>query len=329
MLEKIKNFIIKRNVLFILALLIIFFSIRAGDYFLTGLNIHNVARQIAFNVPLALALTIVLIAGGIDLSVGSVLSMAAAITMDLQPHGAYLAVLVALLFGALIGLINGLLVTKGKIVPFIATLGTMTLVQGVMLTYTQQQPIAGTNEAFTFWGGGSIGFFPTPFILVIIISIFISLVLRYTQFGRNLYSVGGNAEAAFLSGIKVDSTKLFSFIISGILAAISGILIASRLNSSTVHIGLDSVNLAIAGAIMGGASMTGGKGDVLGAFMGILTLGILINGMNLMGVNTYYQIGIRALILIIVVVIDAITAIRQKKKLEQQAHGEFLRNQAQ
>lgn len=324
MLEKIKNFLIKRNVLFLLVLLIVFFSITTGDYFLSGVNIHNVARQISFNVPLALALTVVLIAGGIDLSVGSVLSMAAAITMDLQPHGTYLAVLIALLFGALIGLINGLLVTKGKIVPFIATLGTMTFVQGVMLTYTQQQPIAGTDKAFVFWGDGSIGFIPTPFVIVVVISAFISIVLRYTQFGRNLYAIGGNRDAAFLAGIKVESTQLLSFIISGVLAAISGILIASRLNSSTIHIGLDSVNLAIAGAIMGGASMTGGKGDAFGAFMGILTLGILINGMNLMGVNTYYQIGIRALILIAVVVIDAITAIQQKKKLEQQAHRESL-----
>jgi ribose transport system permease protein len=322
MIEKIRNFINKRNVLILFLLLTMLFSVTVGDIFLSGINIHNVSRQISFDVPLALALTVVLIAGGIDLSVGSVLSMAAAITMDLQPHGTYLAVLVALLFGAFIGLVNGLLVTKGKIVPFIATLGTMTLVRGLMLTYTKQQPIAGIDKAFTFWGDGSIGFFPTPFILVIVISILLSIVLRYTQFGRNLYAVGGNKEAAFLAGIKVNQTKLFAFIISGVLSSISGVLLASRLNSSTIHLGLDSVNLAIAAAIMGGASMTGGKGDVFGAFMGILTLGILINGMNLLGVNTYYQIGIRALILIAVVVIDALSALRLKQKLEEQAYGE-------
>ena len=242
--------------------------------------------------------------------------------MKMQPSGTYLAVIVALLFGASIGAINGILVTKGKIVPFIATLGTMTLVRGIMLTYTMQKPISGKDEAFQFWGGGSIGIVPTPIIIVLLVALVLFIVLKYTQFGRNLYAVGGNSEAAFLAGIRVNKFKFFAFVISGFLSAISGVLLASRLNSSTPHIGLDSANWAIAAAIMGGASMVGGKGNVFGSVLGVVTLGILVNGMNLVGVHTYFQIGIRAMILLVVVIIDAISALNLRKRLEKQAYGE-------
>jgi ribose transport system permease protein len=322
MIKKIGQSILKQNIIILLALLIIIFSVAVGNLFLNPQNIHNLARQISFDIPLALALTVVFIAGGIDISIGAVLSMSAAITMKMQPSGTYLAVLVALAFGCMIGALNGLLVTKGKIVPFITTLGTMTLVRGMMLTYTLQKPISGTDEAFQFWGAGSVGAVPTPIIVVLIIALILNLVLKYTRFGRNLYAVGGNAEAAFLSGIRVMRFKFFAFVISGFLASISGVLLASRLNSSTPHIGLDSANWAIAAAIMGGASMLGGKGSVFGSVLGVITLGILVNGMNLVGVHTYFQVGIRALILLTVVIIDAISSLNLRKRLEKQAYGE-------
>lgn len=321
MLAKTRQFVLQQNVVILLLLLIVFFALTTGDLFLNGQNIHNIARQISFDIPLALALTIVLIAGGIDLSVGSVLSMAAALTMGLQPYGTWLAVLVALLFGAAVGLVNGLLVTKGRIVPFIATLGTMTVVRGIMLTYTRQQPIPGHDAAFTFWGAGSLGPIPVPILIVLAICVAVHILLAYTQFGRNLYAVGGNLEAAFLAGIDVVRNKVLAFVLSGLLAAVSGVLIASRLNSSTVHIGLDSGLWAIAAAIIGGASLTGGKGSVLGAVLGVVTLGVLVNGMNLLGVHTYYQIGIRAIILISVVAVDALSAANLRKKLVMQSYG--------
>ena len=288
---------------------------------MNSVNIHNIARQISFDIPLALALTTVLIIGGIDLSIGSVLSMSAALTMSLQPHGTYFAVLVALLFGILIGTINGLLVTKGKVVPFITTLGTMTLVKGIMLTYTKQQSIAGIDESFTFWGDGSIGVIPTPIIVVLIVALILHMILKYTKFGRNLYAIGGNSESAYTAGINVEKNKIFAFMISGFLAALSGVLLASRLNSSTTQLGLDSTNWAIAAAIMGGASMAGGRGKVFGTIIGVASLGILINGMNLIGVFTYYQIGIRALILITVVAVDAVSASKIRENLQLQAYG--------
>ncbi len=321
MWAKTRHFVLRQNVVILLLLLVVFFSLTIGSLFLNGQNIHNVARQISFDIPLALALTIVLIAGGIDLSVGSVLSMAAALTMGLQPYGSWFSVTVALLFGAGVGLVNGLLVTKGRIVPFIATLGTMTVVRGIMLTYTRQQPIAGSDAAFTFWGAGSLGPIPVPILIVLALALLVHLLLTYTSLGRNFYAIGGNNEAAFLAGIDVLRNKVLAFVLSGLLAAVSGVLIASRLNSSTVHIGLDSGLWAIAAAIIGGASLTGGKGSALGAVFGVITLGVLVNGMNLLGVHTYYQIGIRAIILITVVAIDALSAMNLRKKQMMQAYG--------
>jgi ribose transport system permease protein len=321
MLKKITQSILQQNVIILFLSLVLVFGIFKGDLFLNSVNIHNIARQISFDIPLALALTTVLIIGGIDLSIGSVLSMSAALTMSLQPHGTYFAVLVALLFGILIGTINGLLVTKGKVVPFITTLGTMTLVKGIMLTYTKQQSIAGIDESFTFWGDGSIGVIPTPIIVVLIVALILHMILKYTKFGRNLYAIGGNSESAYTAGINVEKNKIFAFMISGFLAALSGVLLASRLNSSTTQLGLDSTNWAIAAAIMGGASMAGGRGKVFGTIIGVASLGILINGMNLIGVFTYYQIGIRALILITVVAVDAVSASKIRENLQLQAYG--------
>lgn len=321
MWNKVRKFILQQNTVILLIGLIIIFSLLIGKYFLQVGNIQNIARQISFNIPLALSLTVVLIVGGIDLSVGSVMAMSAALTMGFQPFGTYLAVGIALLFGLLIGTLNGFLVTKGKIVPFIATLGTMTLVNGIMLTYTRQQPIAGKDDAFTFWGSGSLGPIPMPIIIVLIISLLLHVVLQYTKFGRNLYAVGGNMDAAFLSGISVERFKIYAFMISGLLAAICGVLLASMLNSSSTQIGADAALWAIAAAIIGGASMTGGKGNVLGALLGVLTLGILVNGMNLLGVSTYYQIGIKAIILITVVTIDAISVLNLRKRLARQSYG--------
>jgi ribose transport system permease protein len=320
-MKRLKQILLQHNVIILLTILILFFSITIGKYFLTGINLHNLSRQISFDIPLALALTFVMIAGGLDLSVGSVLSMGAALTMGLQSNGTVFAVLVAMAFGVAIGFINGMLVTKGRVVPFIATLGTMTFVRGVMLTYTKQRPIAGTSEAFTFWGAGSIGFIPVPIIIVLIVCLILHILLKYTKIGRNMYAVGGNADAAFLAGINIFRTKLFAFMVAGGLSALSGILLASNLNSSTVHLGLQSNLWAIAAAIIGGASMTGGKGNVLGAILGVVTLSILTNGMNLIGVRSYYQIGIRAIVLISVVSIDAISAMNIRKQQLMQAYG--------
>lgn len=306
---------LRQPVVVLFMVLFIVFSVSVGELFVSPVNMENVARQISFDLPVALSLTTVLLAGGLDLSVGSVMSMAAALSIGMQAHGTAVAVVLALAFGVLVGAVNGILVTRGGIVPFIATLGTMTLVNGIMLTYTGQRPFAGHDEAFTFWGSGSIGPVPTPFILVIIMLGLLHLIFRYTKFGRNLYASGGNAEAAYLAGIGVQRTRFVSYLLSGFMAAVSGVLLSSLLNSSSPHIGLDTPLWAIAAAIMGGASLLGGRGSAVGTLFGVLSLGILANGMNLLGVHTYYQIGIKALILIFVVALDAVLTSNTRKKL--------------
>jgi ribose transport system permease protein len=317
LLQKSARFIVQRSVVILFVLLFALFSIAAGDLFISPINLENVSRQISFDLPVALAMTTVLIAGGLDLSVGSVMSMAAALTIGLQPLGTYLAVLIALAFGVAVGAVNGFLVTRGGIVPFIATLGTMTLVNGIMLTYTGQRPLAGHDDSFTFWGNGSVGPLPVPLFLAVFILVVLAILYRYTKFGRNLYASGGNVEAAHLAGINVARSRMMTYLISGLLAALAGVLLSSLLNSSSPHLGLDTPLWALAASIMGGASLLGGRGTPIGALFGVLSLGILANGMDLVGVPTYFQIGIKALILILVVALDAIITQNLRKRLRR------------
>ena len=299
--------LLQRQTASVLALvLFVVFAATTGDLFLSAGNLENVARQIALDAPLALGQMIVLIAGGIDISVGSTLSMAAALAIGLQPYGTWLAVLVALLFGAVVGLANGLLVTRGRIVPFVATLGTMSLVRGILLTYTRQQPLSGTDEVFTVIGGGSFGSVPVPLLVVAVLLALGWVFLERTRAGRDLFSIGGNKEAAFLAGVRVERGLVLAFVLSGTLAAVAGVLVAARLNSASVQLGNDSPLLAISAALIGGASLLGGRGRLTMAFIGVAALGILANGMNLLGVPTYHQIAIRALVLIAIVGADAL-----------------------
>lgn len=291
------------------------FSLSASDYFLAVGNLENVARQISLDAPLVFGQAIVLIAGGIDISVGSTMAMAAALTIGLQPWGTLTAVIAALAFGALAGAFNGFLVTKGRIVPFVATLGTMSVIRGLLLTYTKQQPISGTDDAFTWWGGGSIGIVPVPLVITLLLLAALAVFLRRTRAGRNLYAIGGSRDAAYLAGIAVGRYQFLAYVLSGTLAAVSGVLLASRLNSATVQLGNDSALLSISAALIGGASLLGGRGAILGAFLGVLALGMLTNGMNLLGVDTYYQIAVRAAILIAVVAIDAFSMTMARRRL--------------
>jgi ribose transport system permease protein len=299
----------------IVAALFVIFALSAGEYFLTLHNLENVARQISLDAPLVFGQTIVLIAGGIDISVGSVMAMAAALAIGLQPYGTGLAVVGALGFGVAVGFCNGFLVTKGRIVPFVATLGTMSVIRGLLLTYTQQQPLSGIDDAFAWWGGASVGLVPVSLLVTFALLLLLSVLMQRTRAGRNLYAIGGNRDAAYLAGIAVERHQLLAYVLSGLLAAISGVLLASRLNSATVQLGNDTPLLSIAAALIGGASLLGGRGRIVGAFLGVLALGMLTNGMNLLGVKTYDQIAVKAAILIIVVALDAFSRTVAKRRV--------------
>jgi len=305
----------RQTIVIVLVGLTVLFSVLNFQRFLSGENIHNVARQVSFDTIVALGQLVVLIAGGIDLSVGSVMAMSAALTMGLQGYGVGTAVAAALLMGIVVGVFNGLVVTRGKVVPFIATLGSMTAVYGMMLTYTRQQPIPGQVEWFTVFGSGSVGPVPIPAIIMLVLLVVFHVLLTYTRFGRNMYAVGGNQEAARLAGIQARRYLFWAFVMSSFCSALSGVLLASRLNSSTIHLGQQTALFVIAACIMGGASILGGRGSTLGAFLGVLALTILANGMNLLSIFTYYQMAIRAIILIAIVAIDAFYATTVRRRL--------------
>lgn len=296
----------RQTAVIVFAGIFLLLTILQGSMFTSAINLSNISRQVAIDAPHVMGQVIVLISGGIDISVGSVMAMSSALTIGLQGYGAVWAVAAALAFGAAVGAVNGLLVTKGKIVPFIATLGTMGVVRGMVLAYTEQRSIPGTIENFGFWGGGSLGMVPVPLVISLAIMIALWWFLRYTVTGRGFYAVGGDKETAYLAGVSVARFQFTAFVLSGTLAAVSGVLLASRLDSANAQIGVDTPLLSIAAAIIGGASMLGGRGGVIGGFLGIASLGMLSTGMNLMGVNTYYQIATKATVLIVVVVVDAL-----------------------
>jgi ribose transport system permease protein len=305
----------------IAAAIFIAFASSVGDLFLTAGNIENVARQISLDAPVVFAQTIVLIAGGIDISVGSTMAMSAALAIGLQPEGTLLATGSALLFGMLVGAVNGMLVTKCRIVPFVATLGTMSLVRGVLLTYTRQQPLSGQDDGFTWWGGGNLGPLPVPIVIALLLVFVLAIFLQRTRTGRNLYAIGGNKEAAYLAGVPVKRYEFLAYVTAGLLAGLAGVLLASRLNSASVQLGNDTPLLSISAALIGGASLLGGRGGVVGAFLGVLALGMLGNGMNLLGIRTYFQIAVRASILITVVAVDALTRNLARRRLAAGAVG--------
>lgn len=314
-MKRLSHILEKHSAALLVVGLIIAFGSVESDLFLTGSNFENIARQISLDAPMVFGQTLVLIAGGIDISVGATMAMAAALAIGLQPYGTLTAVLGALAFGLAVGLINGLLVTRGKIVAFVATLGTMSVVRGLLLTYTGQESLIGRDADFAWWGGGQIGPVPVPLIVVLVLLLGLWIFLEHTRQGRNLYAIGGNKDAAFLGGISVDRGLMLAFVLSGVMAAISGILVASRLNSASVQLGTEAPLITISAALIGGASLLGGRGSIVAAFVGILALGMLNNGMNLLGIPTYSQIAIRASILVAIVAVDAVASKLRRREL--------------
>jgi len=290
------------------------FAIFLGSDFTSLGNLSNVTRTLAITAPLVMGQAIVLISGGIDISVGATMAMAAALSIGLQHYGAVVSVGAAIAFGALVGAANGLLVAKAKIVAFIATVGTMSIVRGMMLVYTDEGSISNTVPGFGFWGGGSVGPIPVPFILSVSLMLVLWWLLRYFKIGREMYAVGGNKETAYLAGVAVERVQVTAFVWCGMLASVSGVLLASRLESATPQIGVNLELFSIAAAVIGGASILGGRGGAVGAFFGLAALVILTNGMNLLGITTYYQLATNAVLLIVVVVLDALRSNRAKRQ---------------
>lgn len=290
-----------------LIILMIFVSI-LNSTFLQSNNLLNLMRQLIINGFIALGMTFVILTGGIDLSVGSTLALTSAIFAGLLQNGMNtgLAILIALVLGLVLGLLNGILITKGKLAPFIVTLATMTIFRGLTLVYTDGRPIAGPRDdfAFKFLGKGQFLGIPFQVILFILAFLVLWMILNKTALGRKIYAVGGNEKASFISGINIDKVKIWVYVISSLMAVLSGLVLTSRLNSAQPTAGAAYEMDAIAAVVLGGTSMTGGSGSLTGTLIGILILGVLNNGLNLLGVSSFYQQIVKGIVILIAVLID-------------------------
>lgn len=277
-----------------------------SDRFLTVNNLLNVARQISINAIISVGMTLVILTGGIDLSVGSIVALTGSITAGLLVGGQGIlpAILLGMVIGSLLGLFNGVLITRAEIPPFIATLGTMTVARGLTLVYTDGRPITGMEDVFRYLGGGYIIGIPVPVVIMVVIFAMAYVMLKKTRFGRYIYAIGGNEEAARLSGINTKKILLSVYVLGGLLAGISGIIMASRLNSAQPTAGVSFELDAIAAVVLGGTSLSGGVGTIGGTLIGALIIGVLDNGLNLLNVSSFYQQIAKGLVILLAVFLD-------------------------
>ena len=281
-----------------------------SDRFMTGSNVFNILRQTSINAIIAVGMTFVILTSGIDLSVGSTFAFSGAVAAFLVGSGynAIIALIAGLAVGCLIGLANGFIITKGKLQPFIVTLATMTIFRGATLVFTDGKPISAGYEAnadmFASIGNGYTFGVPNPILIMILVVAVGYFILRHTTFGRYVYAIGGNEEAAKLSGINVHRVKLFVYGISGLLAALAGIIITARLSSAQPTAGSGYELDAIAAVVLGGTSLAGGIGSIPGTIVGALIIGILNNALNLLNVSSYYQLLVKGLVILIAVLLD-------------------------
>jgi ribose transport system permease protein len=274
--------------------------------FLTLTNLRNVIRQSSIYGIMAVGMTFIILTGGIDLSVGSILALAGAIAAGSLKAGVnlWLIILLALAIGIGCGFINGLFITIGRITPFVVTLGMMSIARGLTLIYTKGYPISGLNESFRFIGGGDLLAIPFPIILFILTVVVAWAILTQTRLGRYTYAIGGNEETVKLSGINANRYKTIVYVISGIAAAISALILTSRLNSAEPVAGQGYELDVIAAVVIGGTSLMGGRGSVWGTLIGALLIGVINNGMNLLGISPYFQLVVKGLIIIGAVLLD-------------------------
>ena len=299
------NMIQKYGMIIILVLITIMFSVLSPN-FLTYSNMISMLRQVSIIGIIAAGQTLVIITAGIDLSVGSIVALAGVIsaTVALGSNSALLGIGAGLLAGTLIGLFNGFLISKVKLAPFIVTLASMTLFAGLALLVSGGNPIIVSDPIFKFIGQGYVGPIPFPVIVLLFVYIVFFFILKKTVHGQYIYSIGGNEKATILSGIKVNKHKIIVYATSGFLAGLASIILTSRLSSASPVAGTGYELDAIAAVILGGTSLFGGRGHVFGTLVGVLILGVLTSGMNLINVSPFYQDITKGVIILVAVIID-------------------------
>lgn len=288
-----------------LILIVLILSMISSDFMTVG-NIFNVLRQVSINALIAYGMTFVILTGGIDLSVGSIIALSSAFAAGMMASGtnSWLAIGIGVLSGTLMGTVNGVVIAKGKVAPFIATLATMTIFRGFTLVYTEAKPITGLPEAFGIIGRGYLFDIPMPVIWMLVAFGALYVILKFTSFGRHVYALGGNEEATRLSGINTNRIKILVYSISGLMASLSGIILTSRLNSAQPTAGTSYELDAIAAVVLGGTSLSGGKGWIVGTLIGAMIIGILDNGLNLLNVSSFYQQVVKGGVILLAVLLD-------------------------
>lgn len=280
--------------------------ILASDTFLTASNLSNIARQVSINAIIAVGMTCVILTGGIDLSVGPVMALSGTLTAGLMVAGLPpgLAIGVGLLVGVAFGIGNGLFVAYLHMPPIIVTLATMGIARGFGLMYTDGYPISGLPEWFALFGRASVFGLQVPILIMLITYLAAYVLLQHTRIGRYIYAIGGNEEAVRLSGVRAARFKLLVYGISGFTAAIAGLVLTSRLMSGQPNAGVSFELDAIAAVVLGGASIAGGRGVIIGTLLGAMLLGVLNNGLNMLGVSPYVQSVIKGGIILLAIFIS-------------------------
>ncbi|HCX95485.1 MAG TPA: ribose ABC transporter permease [Spirochaetaceae bacterium] len=276
--------------------------------FMSGSNLYLVSRQISFVAVVAFGELFVILTGGIDLSVGSVMGLSGVVAAGAMAGGQsiILSVLLGLATGIALGLINGLLISYVRIAPFIATLGMLSFARGVILIVTKGWPITNIPKPFLIVGQGDFLSLPIPLWVMIVLAAVAHFLLSRTAFGRRTYAIGGNEQATFLSGINVKKIKVFLYMISGLMASVVGIILIARFNSAQADTGTGWELDAIAAAVIGGTSLSGGSGSIFGVIIGAAIMGVIRNGLVLMRVSPYWQTAVIGIIIVLAAVLDRI-----------------------
>ena len=288
-----------------------------SDKFLTVDNSLNVLRQICANLCLSIGMTIIILSGGIDLSVGAVLALSGAVAAGLLKNGFSIpgtnifievtvsgAILAGLVVGAALGWFNGFVITRFKLPPFVATLGMLSIARGLTMLWTGGFPITLLGSKFDYMGTGQLFGLPMPVIISAALVVVFMVLMKRTRFGRNIYAVGGNERAATLSGLNVNRIKLMVYILGGALSGVAGLLVTARLDSATPNAGLGYELDSIAAVVIGGTSLNGGRGTIMGTVLGCLIIGVLNNGLVLLQVSPFWQQVIKGLVILLAVAVD-------------------------
>ncbi|WP_026878487.1 ribose ABC transporter permease [Ignatzschineria larvae] len=307
--NRIKKFLIDQKSLVALIVLILGVSMLNENFFTLN-NIFNILQQTSINAIIAVGMTLVILTSGIDLSVGSVFALTGAVAASIigQDINPFFAIIAALLLGSALGLVSGVIIAKGKLQAFIATLVMMLIIRGATQVYTQGSPIGlGMSDyayMFEWIGFGRVLGIPVPIIIMAVVFMIAGYILKFTKLGRHIYAVGGNEAATRLSGINVDRVKIIVYMMSGFLCAVAAMIEVSRLSSAQPTAGMGYEMDAIAAVVLGGTSMAGGRGKIIGTLIGALILGFLNNGLNLLGVDAYYQMIVKGAVILLAVLVD-------------------------